>query len=311
MESQPQPATETMNLERATLLVAAIALPGIVAFSWHEHNELKALRAAMTKGDDRTLPDGTLVTPGKTETAETVLVAVEHAGFDVGVLKADLSDHGATIRGLLEATKRTEGETRPGLAGNGVLGASSAQGLSIRETIDGRSVPWGSVTFDPAQAKPWTLTQEPRAYTTSVTLAEGEEGGLTAYTRMRIEARGERLDLSPTIAVLRVTPLESRWRWTALPMLTLDAGVRTGVFEWLPGAAVAFASYGQRRDQPEWTFLGLGLAYGIESRRVALSLQPLSYSLRSVLPVLTTSVGPAAVFDADGATYALGVRVLF
>jgi len=301
-----------VKLRFVAIILAAIVFLGVVAFSWHEHNALKALRASMAQSDDRRLSDGTTVTPAKQADAATVLLAVEHAGFDVGVLKADLNDHGATIRGLLEATTRTEGETHTGLAGNAVLGASSAQQLTIRETIDGKSVPWGLVGFDAAQERPWTLTQAPRAYTTSVVLAEDEDGGLTAYTRMRIEALGERLDLAPTIAVLRVTPLEPRWRWTVLPQLTLDAGVRLGSVDWLPGAAVAFASFGGRREQPDWTFFGVGLAYGIESRRVGLGVQPVAYSLRRVLPVLATTVGPSLYIDAGGVvTYAVGLRVTF
>ena len=225
--------------DRAALLVATIALSGIVAFSWSAHRELMMLRAAPKTGEDRRLTDGTTVTPAKQADAATVLLAVEHAGFDVGALKTDLSDHGATLRGVLSATMNTTGNTTTNMPGTVVLGSSTARELPIRETIGDQSIAWGSVVFDATKAVPWTLTQLPRAYTTNVTLAEEDDGGLTAYTRMRIEATGERLDLAPTIAVLRVTPLESRWRWTAMPMLTLDAGVRSGAFEWLPGAAVA------------------------------------------------------------------------
>lgn len=293
------------------LLIGAGLLAGAV---WLQRREIKRLGSALEQKDAeiRRLGDGTIVVKEVRGAPETVLIAAERAGFDVDALQADLSDHGATLRAVLNASSSTEGSVATGLAGSPVLGASSASQLEIRERYRDSSVAWGRVAYDKAQERPWTLEQFARTYSARVALAEREDGSQFAYVGMAIATGSERLELEPASVELTTTPGPKRWRWGAWPMLTLDGGVNSGSFEWLPGAAVAFATLGERAREPEWTFLSAGLAYGVVGKSIALSFAPASYTLRSVLPVLSTSVGPAVFFDERGAiTYALGLRVFF
>lgn len=293
------------------LLIGAGLLAGAV---YRQRREIKRLGTVLDQKDAeiRRLGDGTIVVKEVRGAPETVLVAAERAGFDVGALQADLNDHGATLRAVLNASASTEGSIASDLTGSPVLGASTATQLPIREQYRDSSIAWGRVTYDVAAEKPWTLEQFSRTYSARVALAEREDGSQFAYVGMTIATDSERLELEPTSVELATTPGPKRWRWGAWPMLTLDGGLHAGSVEWLPGAAVAFATLGERAREPEWTFLGAGLAYGVVGRRVALSLAPVSYTLRSVLPVLSTSVGPAVFFDERGSiTYALGLRVFF
>lgn len=293
------------------LIIGAGLLAGAVYLQWRE---IRRLGVAIAQRDEeiRRLGDGTVIVKETKGDPKTVLIAAERAGFDVGALRADLDDHGATLRAVLNASASTEGTTAAGLAGSPVLGAPTASQLEIREKYRDESIAWGRARYDAAQERPWTLEQFARTYSARVALAEREDGTQFAYVGMTIATGSERLELEPSAVELTTTAGPKRWRWGAWPMLTLDGGFNAGSVEWLPGAAVAFATLGERAREPEWTFLAAGLGYGVAGRRVALSLAPVSYTLRSVLPVLSTSVGPAVFFDERGSiTYAIGIRVFF
>lgn len=291
------------------LLIGAGMLAGAVYF---QRREIKRLGSALGQKDAeiRRLGDGTVVVREVRGTPETVLVAAERAGFDVGALRADLDDHGATLRAVLSASTTVGGVTTSPQGGSPVLGAPSASQLMIREQVGDRSIAWGRATFDAASERPWTVEQFARTYAMRVALGERDDGTLQAYVGLTIAAQGEQLQLEPTAAQLTVSDPAPRWRWGAMPLLTADVGVREGAVEWVPGAAVALAGYGAHRDRPTWTLLAVGAAYEVAARRVALGILPASFTLRDVLPVISTSVGPAAYVDADGAwTFALGMRV--
>lgn len=303
-----------MTRERVLTIALLIGVGCLAGAVYLQRREIKRLGTALDQKDAeiRRLGDGTVVVKEVRGAPETVLVAAERAGFDMGTLRADLDDHGATLRAVLNASAATEGATSTGLVGSSVLGAPAASQLAIRERYREESIAWGRAIYDAAQERPWTLEQFPRTYSARVALAEREDGSQFAYVGMTIATGSERLELEPTSVELATSPGPKRWRWGAWPMLTLDGGWSAGSVEWLPGAAVALATFGERAREPEWTFFGAGLACGVIGGRVALSLSPVSYTLRSVLPVLNTNVGPALMLDERGVlTYALGLRVFF
>jgi hypothetical protein len=293
------------------LVIGAVALGGAV---WFQRREIRRLRADVEQkdGEIRRLGAGIVVVREVKGDPATVLVAAERAGFDVATLRADLDDHGMVLRGVLNASASTQGGVTPPHEGKPLGGSATGSQTSIEERAGDGVVPWGRAVYDPAQAKPWTVEQYPRTYSAGVALAEREDGSQFAYVTMGIESQGSRVKLEPSAVELTTTPEPSRWRWGAWPLLTLDAGLRAGSFEWFPGVAVAFATRGTRAGAPEWTFLAAGLAYGIEGRRAALSFAPVSYTLRDLLPVRSTSVGPAIFVDERAElTYAVGLRVVF
>lgn len=301
-----------MTRERLLTVAMASGLIALAVVVWKQRQELKEARIAHDV--PRVVEPGTLAVTGTVVPTGSVTTAATEAGFGSGT-RDDMGARGAAPTGLVNVAVTTDGGVVASVASDRVIeapdGGVAAHELTLRETIGDGGVPWGKVLFDPAQANPWTVTQFGREYRTFVLLAKDDEGRITAYTRMRIGALGESLDLTPSEATFLVEDPPAKWRVAWKPTIGVGIGARSdATLEWGPSVNVFAFSHGAMRDLPTWLVLGGGIGHSVVRRDVALVLTPTAWSLRGALPWSHAYASASVMIDTGGVAVLLGISTL-
>jgi hypothetical protein len=302
-----------MTRERLLTIAMASGLIALAIVVWKQRREMNTLRTRPVE-PSRVVEPGTRATTGSVVSTGGVIAAATDAGFGEGTAR-DIEAHGSAPVGLVGVVVATDGGVTADLPSDRVIepldGGVAAQELTLRESFGAGSVPWGSVVYDANRERPWTVTQFPREYRTFALLTKDDDGRVVAYTRMRIGALGEAVELTPSEATYVVEDPPAKWRLAWMPSVGVGiGGRRDATLEWGPSISVFAFSHGALRDWPTWLVLGGGLGHTVVQRDFALVLTPAAWSLRGALPWSHSYASASVLLDPQGVAFTLGISTL-
>ncbi len=179
---------------------------------------------------------------------------------------------------------------------------------------DGTNVPFGSVGFSSWQAKPWNVNILPREYNVVTVVGTDENQRNYIYNKFNIKVGDKYYDVKISSAqTLQVYP-EEKWSfWNPRLFAGMDAGLTLNNMngEFIPSINLGIISYGRYRNLPDWSFLQLGLGYGVNSKNIEFVLSPFMYNVGRNIPLINnTYVGPSLSLSPTGNFSTLvGIRV--
>jgi len=258
-------------------------------------------------------------------------------GVDVDTIKKDLREQGAQLEAVavvIGTTGGYNGKNLPsdfklpsvGIGNNTTTPGSSnsssnavclsaygycdgAQGLNLFEPSEDIKIPFGSVTFDAATEKPWSLQVFPRKYYSVLSMSKDNNGRTIAHAKMMIESQGQRYTIGVNEAYYKEVLNPSRFYWWN-PRITGGVGFGFSTH----GSASSMvslqfypSSYASNKARPSWMFFGVGAGYEFVSKSPVATVAPVMYNAfpNSNL-IQNLYVGPVVGMGFDGAVHVNG-----
>lgn len=160
------------------------------------------------------------------------------------------------------------------------------QKLNLNEKFGSTEIPFGNVSFAAGNKEPWSLQAYSREYKLYTTIGEDENGRQYAYNKATISSNGQLYNLPITQAnILQVYPSPSFHFWNPRFYLGIN-GSLVSKMDILPSASFGFITYGKSKTNPTFSFLQLGVGYGIGTKKPVILLTPVSYRLGEQIGIL-------------------------
>jgi len=163
---------------------------------------------------------------------------------------------------------------------------NTTQHLLLNEKFGELNVPFGQASFSAGQKQPWSLSVDDRQYVIHTVVGEDESGRQYYYNQATIKVGDKEYKIPVKQAsTLQQYPSDHFSFWN--PSLYL--GVSASAFSRKDvGTSLGFGfiSYGKTKVAPTFTFLQLGVGYGLSSTKTYAYVTPVSYRIGNVLPLL-------------------------
>jgi hypothetical protein len=188
------------------------------------------------------------------------------------------------------------------------------QNLTLNEDFGTTQVPIGSVGFSAWKDKPWSLDIKPRDYTISSVVGKDEDQRHYFYNKVTVTVDGESHELPIKSASTKEEYPEAKWSfWNPRLFIGVDGGAGINPIEgkFTPSVNLGIMSYGQYKNQPDFSVLEVGAGVDTVSKRPQVSLTPAAYNIGKHIPLMTNMyVGPSVHVGTDAnVSVMLGVRV--
>lgn len=248
------------------------------------------------------------------------------SNIDLSPIREDLAKLNAEIQGISSINVKTPGYVGTNLPsttttvreGNVPSSPSDVYGylthgqlLKLSEpTADKKEIPFGEVEFKAWEEKPWGLKVYPRDYSVVSVLGQDESGKHYTYHKFMVTTNGTTYPIQVTDAKFVEEKPEAKFRFSPRLYLGVEAGGYVYPLprpEVLPNLQVSLFSYGQTKVNPTWTFLGLGIGYGSQTKTLGFVLTPVRYNVARHLPLVENLyIGPSVMVNTTGGIAILG-----
>lgn len=196
---------------------------------------------------------------------------------------------------------------------------SNRQEFELNEQFDNVAIPFGKVGFSAWKDKPWDYNIQSRSYNITNTIGTDENQRHYVYNKFSVKVGDKNYDLKIASAqTVEIFPEAKFSFWNPRIYLGLDGGIRmptTNVStirgEVSPNLNLSIMSYGRYKTQPDISVLQVGAGYGIDARKVNISLTPIMYNIGKFLPLMNNLyIGPSVNVNTSGDVGIMGgVRV--
>lgn len=184
------------------------------------------------------------------------------------------------------------------------------QDLDLNEPFGNTMVPIGKVGFSAWNSGPWTIDIRHRTYRVTSVVGVDENQRQYFYNKFTINVDGKDYDLRISSATTKQEYPEAKFSWwNPRLFLGVEGGLNLSQIkgEFSPNLSVGFMSYGRYKIQPDFSFLQLGLGYGIISDRIQFSVTPFTYNIGKHIPLMNNMyLGPSLYFGTNGNTAIMG-----
>lgn len=333
--------TRTQKIIFTIVIVLTIGLLGfIIKYQFDLLAKQKAIESSLI--ESKKLQEQIVRAEAKYVTKNDLEQFAKDMGLNLKPIKSDLKKLEAEIQGIsrtdvetpgyvgtylpsTDTTPREEppgqptvtcpsGETVPCPDQHGYL--VERQELELNEPFgEGVLVPWGKAGFSAWEKKPWDLEVYARRYTAATVLSTDENGRHFVHNQFTVTVGGDTYQLPIARSQFVERYPESEFRFGPNLFLGIDGGLSIGEgfhSAWMPNMQVSLFSYGKTKVNPEWTFLGIGVGYGIRRENIAAIVSPVNYNLgKAGIPLVDNlHIGPSISLDTAGNFGAmLGIRV--
>jgi|ERR1700722_2677435 len=259
----------------------------------------------------------------------------QQQGVNLAAIQKDLDSLNATVSGLNVVVVNSTGQNQTNVPSsnstpnpnpptpttipctNGVCPGpldifkytQNIQTLALNEDFTNVQVPFGSVSFDASQAKPWSETVYPRTYDITNTVGTNATSGqMAVYNQLSITSNGKTQTVPITTSkFVQQVPASTFSFWN--PRLYLFANGAVNVSsaplkgDFTPGVAVGIMSYGSTKVSPDISVLQVGAGYSTGTKNATVVLNPVSFNVGKLIPghiVDNTMVGPSMEVDTKG-----------
>lgn len=190
------------------------------------------------------------------------------------------------------------------------------QDLALNEDFGSNKVPIGNVGFSAWQKNPWTLNISPREYDVSTVVGVDENQRQYFYNKFNVKVDGKTYEVPIKNATTKQEFPTAKWSWwNPRALMGVDGGVNISHVsgEVVPHLGLGIMSYGQYKNNPDFSVLELGLGYEPIGKTGELVVTPVAYNIGKNLfsPFITNVyIGPSFTVATDGSLgVGLGLRV--
>jgi hypothetical protein len=180
----------------------------------------------------------------------------------------------------------------------------NGQTLALNEKFGQIAVPVGQVGFEAWKAEPWTVDMHSRNYHLTTVTGKDEEGREYTYNKFSVTTNGETFDVVIQNSEFKQeypTSHFSIWNPRLFLGVGLGADITAVTPELVPNLNVGIMSYGQFKNQPDWTFLNLGAGYAAASHTLTGTVAPVMYNVGKHIPLMNNLyVGPVLGYTTRG-----------
>ncbi len=188
----------------------------------------------------------------------------------------------------------------------------NTQELQITEQFGNEAVPSSKVGFSAWKKEPWSVEVPKREYNATTVIGTDDNNRQYAYSKFSITTEGKTYDLKINNSTTLQEPQSAKFSlFNPRLFLAVDGAVGVSSLpvrgEFTPSLQLGVASYGKTRAQPDWSFLQLGVGYGMVSQHVQGVLTPAAYNVGKHVPLMNNAyVGPSVQAGTDGNVYVGG-----
>lgn len=302
------------------LLLCAMAL--IVKLQIDNKKQQSELSTSITEMQQ--LQDNIVRNSGKTVSKADLDDFAKKNDLNLSVIRNDLKKFNAQITGVSVISTNTPGYIGTNLSSTRVIKREdpilptdptpqnpdpfgylkNTQVLNIDEPFkDGTKVPFGETKFEAWKPTPWSFQIYPRSYNVSTVLATDDNGKHFVYNKFSIESNGVKKDIKIDKADFVEQLPNAQFRYS--PRIMLGVGVAAKINplapDVIPNIAVSLFSYGQTKQNPSWSFLGLGVGVSVQDKAPAAIIVPASYNIGQHLPLMNNLfIGPVISINTTG-----------
>lgn len=189
------------------------------------------------------------------------------------------------------------------------------QNLTLSENFGNTQVPIGSIGFSSWQKDPWSTNILPRTYTITSVVGLDENQRQIFYNKVRVRVDGKDYDVAISKAETQQMVLTSKFSfWNPRLFIGIDGGISFGTNfrgDFVPNFDIGIMSLGKFRNQADWSFLQLGMGYGVFAKNVEFILTPFAYNIGQHIPLMNnTYLGPSLMLSPSGTfSTMIGLRV--
>lgn len=319
----------TQKWIKVGLVISVISLlVGIFLVVFYERkaaNDQKAILDSIV--EMKQLQDGTARSSAQYVSKEDLEEFGKKHDLNLEEIKKDLASIGAQLKAINIAVVQTPGYSGHDLPSTGTRPRPSpspgdpetsvgpdpfgylanAQILDLIEPFGPSvGVPFGIASFKAWQVNPWDLTVYPREYKVSTTIGTRPDGQHIVHNKVQIITQGKTYTVPISSAELVEQVPESQFFVNPHVFLGVGTGATvypTPGFEFVPSLSVSIFSHGASKkiEDTDWTFLGLGIGVGVQSKLPVFTLAPVDYNIGKHIPLLTNlHVGPSVGADIHG-----------
>lgn len=184
------------------------------------------------------------------------------------------------------------------------------QMLKLYEPFVNVNVPIGEVGFSAWQQKPWEVKILPRTYHMTSVVGTDENQRQYFYNKVSVSVEGRTYDVKISSATTKQEYPEASFNWwNPRLFMGIDGGLNLSQMsgEASPNIDVGFMSYGRFKNQPDFSFLQLGLGFGIDNKKIQFAVTPFTYNVGKHIPLMNNMyIGPSLYIGSDGDVSIMG-----
>lgn len=188
------------------------------------------------------------------------------------------------------------------------------QNLALNEDFGTIKVPIGSVGFSAWKEKPWDIDIKSREYNIASVVGKDENQRSYFYNKVTVNVDGVSHELPIKSATTKEEYPAPKWSlWNPRLFIGVDGGVGVNPVEgkFTPSVSLGIMSYGQYKNQPDFSVLQVGAGFDAISKTPQLVVSPGAYNVGKHIPFMNNLyVGPSVHVGADAnVSVMLGARV--
>lgn len=181
----------------------------------------------------------------------------------------------------------------------------AGQVLQLNEPLSNNTfIPFGQTTFNAWKEHPWDLQIYSRIYSVTNVLGQDDNGRHYVYSKFTIASNGKTYTVPINDAKFVEEFPTAKFRVSPRLYLGSQIGVLVNSqpqVEFTPLLEVMMFSYGITKSNPDWTFLGLGLGYESQARKLGLLVTPFTYNIGRYIPLVNNMyIGSTLSLDTSG-----------
>jgi len=314
-----------MPLYGKILIIAGAMLTlSLLVFAIYRQNEISNRQLAIETQvvSQKQLVDGIMRSQNEYATRKDIEKFVKDNGVNLKAIQADLNKLHAEITAVNVVTVSSYGQvggklptTHIGPAnptpdakpickdGSPCINADphgylkNQQNFVLNENFAKVQVPFGTIGFSAWQAEPWSLDIKPRKYHIATVTGTDENQRTYVYNKFTMKVDGVDFEIPIESSVTKQEYPEAKFSWwNPRIFVGMDSGVNiTNIGPQItPNVGVGIMSYGQFKNQPDFSILQLGVGYDIVSDTPQLLLTPITYNIGKHIPLMTNMhIGPS------------------
>jgi hypothetical protein len=333
-----------MSLSTKILLaIGAVLTLGVLGFIIYTQQQLKSQQTAIQTSivAQQQLVDGIVRSQSQYATAADLAKFASDNSINLKAIQDNLSSLGSQLSSINVISANSTGQTGNNIPSTGTGPANpnppaptvpctngvcpnqdpygyqqKQQDLALNEDFATVKVPIGTVGFSAWQPQPWNVAILPREYNVDTVVGVDENQRQTFYNKFTVVVDGKTYDVPiKTATTKQQYPTATFSWWNPRLLLGADGGINVTHLrgEFAPSINLGIMSYGQYKNNPDWSILEVGAGYDAVGKTPQLVVTPGAYNLGKNLlsPLITNAyVGPAVTVGTDGSVgVGLGLRV--
>lgn len=306
-----------------------------------QNSEIAKLKASNNELiQQKELGDGTVRSSSTFASKKDIETLISDLDINLKELKKDISENNSTINGLqnlviqskgyivkdVQSSVKTPGKNTDGTpvtvpvvtcdSGQSIECPdeygylTNRQQITILEKFDNTFIPLADVGFSSWKEKPWDYRVYSRNYNVTTVVALDENGRNTFYNKVTIDSDNKKYTIHINNSEFIQIEPKSKFRFNPRLYFGIDAGLvvgtKYGLFpeslgEIIPGLQVSIFTYGKTKLDTEWSFLHIGLGYGVLNKTIAATISPVNYNIGKPIPLIENLfLGPTISIDTNG-----------